>query len=155
MNQRGHVPMEVAERRLGPAGCVPVLQHIWDSFATPRALSSMFCVEVPRKRLRPEEVAMTCALIRQRHLFILDSDMRGHGRVPSAPIFIIPKTASKFSFIVNCTLGNKAYCGPMPKMAVPNLHTLRHTFMCWVALPRGMSPERFLIKLDLRTVFRR
>ena len=82
MNQREHlqVPVDVAERSVGFAGYVHVPQHIWDSIATPRALSSMLSVEVPRKRLRPEEVAMTGALVRQRHLFILDSDMRGHGR---------------------------------------------------------------------------
>ena len=41
----------------------------------------------------------------------------------------------------------------MAKMVVPNLHSLRHKFMCWVALPRGMSPETFLLKLQLTNCF--
>ena len=100
--------MEVAEKGIGEAGWVPIPEDIWDSFATPSALSSMFRVEVPRKTLRSEELAMTKALLRQGHLFVFQQGMPGFGRAPSAPIFILPKTDSKCSFIVNCTLGNWA-----------------------------------------------
>ena len=154
-NQRGHlqVPVQIAEMGLGPAGEVPIPQDIWDRIATRQALSAMSSVEVPRKSLRPEELAMTWALIRQGHLSVIHDDMRGCGRAPSAPIFVIPKTATKCSFIVNCTLGNQAHCGPKPRMVLPNLHTLRSKFIRWAAMPRSASPDRWLIKLDLTNCF--
>ena len=96
---------------------------------------------------------MTRALIRQGHLSVLHDGMRGSGRAPSAPIFVIPKTATKCSFIVNCTLGNQAHRGPKPRMVLPNLHTLRHKFIRWAAMPRSASPHRWLIKLDLTNCF--
>ena len=154
-NQRGHlqVPVQIAEMGLGPAGEVPIPQDIWDRIATRQALSAMSSVEVPRKSLRPEELAMTRALIQQGHLSVIHDDMRGCGRAPSAPIFVIPKTATKCSFIVNCTLGNQAHCGPKPRMVLPNLHTLRNKFIRWAAMPRSASPDRWLIKLDLTNCF--
>ena len=120
-NQRGHlqVPVQIAEMGLGPAGEVPIPQDIWDRIATRQAISAMSDVEVPRKSLRPEELAMTRALIRQGHLSVIHDDMRNCGRAPSAPIFVIPKAATKCSFIVNCTLGNQAHCGPKPRMVCP------------------------------------
>ena len=154
-DQRGHlqVPVQVAEMGLGPAGRVPIPQDIWDAVATHQALSAMSSVEVPRKRLRPEELAMTQALIRQGHLSVILDGMRGSGLAPSAPIFVIPKTATKCSFIVNCTLGNQAHRGPNPHMILPNLHTLRHKFIRWAAMPRSAAPSRWLIKLDLTNCF--
>ena len=92
-NQRGHlqVPVEVAERGLREAGCVNIPQDIWDAIATPLALSVVCDVEVPRKQLRPEELAMIRARVRQNHLAVLRPGMRGFGRAPNAPILLSPK----------------------------------------------------------------
>ena len=80
--------------------------------------------------------------------------MRGFGRAPSALIFVIPKTATKCSFIVNCTLGNQAHPDPKPQMVLPNLHMLRQKYLHWAAMTQGMSPiYRCLVKLDLMNCF--
>ena len=143
------MPVKVAERGLGEAGCVHIPPKNWDTIATPSALPAVYDVEVPRKELRPEEPAMIRALVRQNHLSILHCGMRGFSRAPSAPIFVIPKTESKCLFIVNCTLGNRAHKGAMLRMILPNLHTLRHKLLMWAAMPRGRCPDRYMIKLDL------
>ena len=88
----------------------------------------------------PVEVAESCG-------------MRGFGRAPSAPVFMIPKNESKCPFIVNCTLGNWAHKGTMPRMALPNLHTLRQKFLKWAAMPQSRSPDRVMIKLDLTNCY--
>ena len=154
-NQRGHlhVPVEVAERGLREAGCVNIPQDIWDAIATPLALSVVCDVEVPRKELRPEELAMIRALVQQNHLAVLRRGMCGFGRAPNVPIFVIPKIESKCSFVVNCTLGNKAHKGPMPRMVLPNLHTLRHKLPTWAVMPRGRCPHGYMIKLDLTNCY--
>ena len=138
-----------SRERLGEARCVQIPQDIWDSIATPSALSAAYNVEVPRKVLRPKELAMIWALAHQSHPCVLHIGMRRFGRAPIAPIFIIPKSETKCSFIVNCTLGNRAHKGPMPPMALPNLHTLRQIFLTWAAMPRNRCPDRYMIKLDL------
>ena len=128
---------------LGPARRVHISQDTGDNVATPRALLAMCSLEVLRRELRPEELAMTKALIRQGHVFVIHDDMRGFRRAPSAPIFVIPKPPTKCSFIVNCTLGNQAHRGPKPGMALPNLHTLRRKFLCWAAMPSTYAPAYF------------
>ena len=45
----------------------------------------MSSVEVLRKSLRPEELAMTGALIRQGHLSVIHDDMRGSHVRPVHP----------------------------------------------------------------------
>ena len=69
----------------------------------------MSLVQIPQKTLR-ELQAMTRALVRQGHLHVISLDMPrggGGGLQPSAPIFLIPKTVEKCSFIINCKTGNK------------------------------------------------
>ena len=50
-------------RGLGAASCVPIPQDSWCSIAAPLASPVVFNVEVPRKELRSEELAMIEALV--------------------------------------------------------------------------------------------
>ena len=54
---------------------------------------------------------MVSPLERQGHIIPIVEGMTGFGKGPSAPIFIIPKTVEKCSFIFNCKLGNSAFEG--------------------------------------------
>ena len=47
------------------------------------------------------------ALHRQGHLVRIEKGMPDWGSRPSAPVFVIPKSDVKCSFIMNCKEGNK------------------------------------------------
>ena len=51
--------------------------------------------------------AMTQALHEQGYLVRIEKGMPGWGSKPSAPVFVIPKSDVKCSFIMNCKEGNR------------------------------------------------
>ena len=110
-DSRGHtlVPVEVAAEGLGVAGDVQIPVDIWNKLVPDEAISAMHDVEVPTKVLPDAEFAMVRALEQQGHLVPIADHMPSGGLQPSAPIFVIPKTQEKCSFIFNCKLGNKAF----------------------------------------------
>ena len=101
-NSRGHgvVPVEVAQKGLGQAGSVPVPEDLWNRLIDPEPVEAMGSIKVPCKELTEAESAMVLALENQGHLVPLAPHMPGYGKPPSAPIFIIPKTAEKCSLIL-------------------------------------------------------
>ena len=152
-DSRGHAtaPVEVASKGLGCAGDVEIPLGIWDRLVPDEAVEAMSAVEVPLKDLPEAEFAMVCALERQNHLVPIGERMPGSGLKPSAPIFVIPKTDEKCSFIFNCKLGNKAYDGPNPPMKLPNL--LCEKFLSWSVQRRARQRDRYLVKLDLTNCY--
>ena len=65
------------------------------------AISAMHDVEVPTKVLPDAEFAMVSALEHQGHLVPIADYMPGGGLLPSALIFVIPKTKRNvLSFLI-------------------------------------------------------
>ena len=145
--------VEVAQKGLGHAGSVPIPVDLWDRVTHLEAVEAMGRIKVPCKELTEAESAMVLALEHQGHLVQLHPGMSGYGKPPSAPIFIIPKTAEKCSLMFNCQLGNKKFEGPNPPMKLPNLYTLKRKFLSWRVQPQSGACAQFLVKLDLTNCY--
>ena len=100
------VPVELAEKGLGECGWVPIPVHTWRKLVAKEAVAAMSSVRFSRQPLSESEEAMVRALAGQGHLELIQPGMQGFGLGPSAPIFLIPKSSEKCSFIVNCRRGN-------------------------------------------------
>ena len=101
----------------------------------------MAAVRLPKTNLSPVARAMTQALHEQGHLVRIERGMLGWGSKPSAPVFVIPKSDVKCSFIMNCKEGNRRDPNPQPSMRLPNLWSLRRRLLFW----RGSRHVRVLI----------
>ena len=112
----------------GEAGNIRIPTDIWRSLLHPNSLEAMKSVQLPQPRLPQEVRAMSDALIRQGHIRPITPDMLGVGLLPGAPIFVIPKSAQKCSFIVNCKVGSKHDPMPQPKMHLATMWTVRQKF---------------------------
>ena len=94
--------MEVAAKGLGVPGDVKIPVDICNRLVPGEAISAMRDVEVPTKVLPDAEFAMVQALEQQGHPVPIADHVPGGGLQPRAPIFVIPKTQEKCSFIFNC-----------------------------------------------------
>ena len=74
---------------------------------------------------------MTQALHRHGHLVRVEKGMPSWGSWPSAPVFVIPKSDVKCSFIMNCKEGNKRDPNPQPSMRLPTMWSLRKRLLAW------------------------
>ena len=115
------VSVDSAARGLGPAGSVAIPPQTWDNFVQTSSLQAMGGVQLPRADITPVVAAMTQALHRQGHLVRIEKGMPGWGSRLSAPVFVIPKSDVKCSFIMNCKEGNKRDPNPQPSMHLPNM----------------------------------
>ena len=113
----------------------------------------MASVQIPQPSLAPAVGAMTSALVHQEHIVPISEGMPGFGLSPSAPVFVIPKSAEKCSLIVNCKTGNKRDPRPQPKMQLPNMWSLRRKFVRWGSEPSGRNVPRHACTFDLRNCF--
>ena len=62
------VPVEIAQKGLGKARCVPIPEVLWNRLIDPGAVEAMSSVHVPCKELTEVESAMVLALEEQGHL---------------------------------------------------------------------------------------
>ena len=147
------VPVSVAQRGLGSAGSVPIPLDIWSSLVHGDSLKAMASVQIPQPRLAPAVGAMMSALVQQKHIVPISAGMPGFGLSPSAPIFVIPKSAEKCSLIVNCKAGNRKDPQPQPKMQLPNMWSLRQKFVRLGSVPSGRKTPRHACTFDLRNCF--
>ena len=147
------VPVSVAQRGLGSAGSVPIPLDIWSSLVHGDSIKAMASVQIPQPSLAPAVGAMTSALVQQEHIVPISEGMPGFGLSPSAPVFVIPKSAEKCSLIVNCKTGNKRDPRPQPKMQLPNMWSMRRKFVRWGSEPSGRNVPRHACTFDLRSSF--
>ena len=80
-------------------------ERTWDSVVKTSSLKAMGDVQLPRTRVSLVVAAMTNVLHKQGHLVRVEKGMPSWGSRPSAPVFVIPKSDVKCSFIMNCKEG--------------------------------------------------
>ena len=106
------VCVELAVRGLESAGCVEIPPRTWDNIVQDSSLRAMAGVLLPKIEVTPVVATMTQALREQGHLVCIEKGMPGWGSKPSAPVFVIPKSDVKCSFIMNCKEGNRSNPNP-------------------------------------------
>ena len=147
------VPVELAEKGLGECGWVPIPVLTWRKLVAKEAVAAMSNVRFSRQPLSESEEAMVRALAGQGHLELIQPGVQGFGLGPSAPIFLIPKSSEKCSFIVNCRRGNQLDRSEQPKMSLPTLYSLARRFVKWASDSKLRRKQRFVITVDLTNCF--
>ena len=147
------VPVDSAARGLGPAGSVAIPPQTWDNVVQASSLQAMGDVQLPRAEVAPIVAAMTQALHRQGHLVRTEKGMPGWGTWPSAPVFDIPKSDVKCSFIMNCKEGSKRDPNPQPSMRLPNMWSLRRRLLAWKGSKDAHVLNIFACTFDLSNCF--
>ena len=141
---------------LGPAGCVEILPQTWDTVVEASSLRAMAGVQLPKTEITLVVAAMTQALHRQGHLVRIERGMPGWGSKPSAPVFVIPKSDVKCSFIMNCKEGNRRYPNPQPSIRLlnkKNMWSLRRRLISWKGSRHVQNLDIFACTFDLSNGF--
>ena len=110
-------------------------------------------VQLTKTDISPMVRAMTQALHEQGHLVWIEKGMPGWGSKPSAPLFVIPKSDVKCSFIMNCKEGNKRDPNPQPSMRLPNMWSLRRRSLFWKGSRHVQGLHIYACTFDLSNCF--
>ena len=145
--------MELAARGLGSAGCEEIPPRTWDNIVEDSSLRAMAGVQLPKTEVTPVVAAMTQTLHEHGHLVRIEKGMPGWGSKPSAPMFVIPKSDVKCSFIMNCKEGNRRDPNPQPSMRLPNMWSLRRRLIFWKGSRRVQNLDIFACTFDLSNCF--
>ena len=147
------VSVELAAKGLGSAGCVEIPPQTWDNVVEETSLSAMAGVQLTRAEVSPVVLAMTQALHEQGHLVQIEKGMPGWGSKPSAPVFVIPKSDVKCSFIMNCKEGNRRDPNPHPSMRLPNMWSVRRRLLFWKGSRHVQGLHIYACTFDLSNYF--
>ena len=82
-----------------------------------------------------------------------EKGMPGWGSWLSAPVFVIPKSDVKCSFIMNCKEGNKRDPNPQPSIRLPNMWSLRKRLLTWKGSKDAHALNIFACTFELRNCF--
>ena len=138
----GPVPLSIASRGVGPAGCVPIPQDIWITTAPGGLLLA--------DARTPAQKASNCPIVQAMLDALLSAGLVAlHPGLPNAEVFVKRKSLSKAALIINMRSLNANCPTPPPKFRLPTLLEIG----AFLHLQRNPTDAPCIATLDLANCF--